>query len=205
MEKNNRHSHLALQPPAHSKSLLRSSDDSASSKETLAPKTPKTPTSGEIFIAGDVKPPPPPPVPPMPVPGTEDDGTARRQYNPHPGYPVRTSSASAVPVLRSAKTPTVALSPPSIPGTRASPGATSHFTTTMTTATPTTATATTTTLPMRPAPPPAGPLPPAPSRLVPRKTSSYHGPEQYDVVGGDVRREVPIGLQFSNSDGQPRY
>lgn len=173
--------------------MLRS-DDSASSKDTLGPKTP---TSGEIFIQGDVKLSSLPPPPPPPPPPTNIDATVRL-HNPHPGHPIRTSSASAVPSMRSSRNPTVLICPPSIPGTRVSPGAISASNGVVSGGA---VGAGTTTLPMRPAPPPVGPLPPPPNRL-PRK-SSYQVSEHHE--GNDVRREARVGIPFMDTTVPPRY
>ena len=166
MEKHNRKSHLAPQPSPATKAFLRS-DDSASSRETLGPRTP---TSGEIPIAGDIK--------SAPVP-QEISHTSNRVHNPHPGYPIRTSSASTVP--RAAPFPNGSSNhlPPAIPGTRASAGSTSNITT----------------LPMRPAPP-AGPLPPPPSRMP--RIASYQVVEQHDV--GDSKHLEGARTKYSTSD-----
>ncbi|KAI9788402.1 MAG: MAP kinase kinase (MEK) [Peltula sp. TS41687] len=173
MERNNRKSHLGPQPSPNTKYLLKS-EDSASSRETFGPNTP---TSGEIPIGGDIK--------PSPVHHVEVNGNSTRPTpNPHPAFPMRTSSASAVPrVSASIAAGSGMLTPPPIPGTRASGGASVTV-------------GNTTTLPMRPAPPPAGPLPPPPPRM-PRK-SSYHGVEHYEA--GDIKRHEIAGAHYATTD-----
>ncbi len=171
MEKHNRQSHLVQPASSYPPNVLRGGDDSASSKETLGPITPTT--SEEIFI-GNVRPSPVTAVAPtsssssVVTPKGENAPNGIHNlhsgHNPHPGHPLRTSSASAVPGLRAVRnsavpSTTTMVPPPSIPGTRPSPGATSTQTVT---------------LPMRPAPP-IGPLPPAPNRW--SRKSAYQSVE----------------------------
>ncbi|KAI9840618.1 MAG: MAP kinase kinase (MEK) [Thelocarpon superellum] len=86
MEKHNRKSHLAPQLSPSTQALLRS-DEPPSAKYSLSSKTP---TSGEIPIAGEVKQSP-----------SDHRGLAEVNGMPsalrHPGHPPRTSSANGIP------------------------------------------------------------------------------------------------------------
>ncbi|KAI9747743.1 MAG: hypothetical protein M4579_007399 [Chaenotheca gracillima] len=210
LERNNRKSHLPPQLSPSTQALLHSKDDSPSSKATSSSS--KTPTSGEIPIAGGDITTQRAAAPSQHQPSQNPTPvTATRQQ--HPGHPPRTSSASALPssmrggagapiqIVNGSTSGNNNNSSSSISnnnnagnGVSNGPGPGMH----------------TTTLPMRPAPPPAGPLPQPPSMsggsgnrspgvgLKPGLTKKF---EQQESRGDSRRQQGVASPLYVNGDG----
>jgi mitogen-activated protein kinase kinase len=174
MERHNRKSHLAPQLSPSTQSLLLGESIGSPSKESSASKTP---TSGEIPIAGDdVKHSPPPElVTAQHLINADTNGTsayhATRSSYERPMFPPRSSSNSTLQVTRPRD------------GDNFSPPTSFLGRTKDTDGFPTT-----TALPIRPAPPPSGPLPAPPG-------SSFRTPNS--------RRQASTGLSYTNGEAAP--
>lgn len=177
MERHNRKSHLAPQLSPSTQSLLRGDSVVSPSKESSASRTP---TSGEIPIAGgDMKP------PPLETPAvqrsnpTDIEGSIISAFSTpvtsyeRPFFPPRTSSNPVVHSVRSRDSETFNNIATSL---RHRSKEIDGF-------------SSTTVIPIRPAPPPSGPLPPPPSASL-RNSAS--------------RRQVTNGLSYANSE-IPQY
>lgn len=172
MERHNRKSHLAPQLSPSTQSLLRGETIGSPSKESSASKTP---TSGEIPIAGDdMKPSPPSELVVAQHLISNSDANGGGVYHgtgptfERPIFPPRSSSNSTLQVLRPRDIDSYS-SPSTVLGR--SKDADSFTSTTI--------------LPIRPAPPPSGPLPPPPN-------ASLRGPTS--------RRQVSSGLSYTNGE-----
>ena len=141
MERHNRKSHLAPQLSPATQALLRSDSVSSPSKESSASKTP---TSGEIPIAGDnMKPSPPSEAPAMQrgLPADINGGSmypSQGSNSARQAFPPRTSSTSGASSSRARENDGMN----SAPVLQFRPKENDSFN-----------------LPIRPAPPPSGPLP----------------------------------------------
>lgn len=175
MERHNRKSHLAPQLSPSTQSLLRGDNVVSPSKESSALKTP---TSGEIPIAGDdMKPSPPSDTPAIQrsLP-TDVNGSSVSAYSTpvsayeRPFFPPRTSSNPVVHSIR----------PRDSDSFNAASGLQQRSKDIENSIS-------TTILPIRPAPPPSGPLPPPPSASL--RTSAS-------------RRQVTNGLSYTSSEIQ---
>lgn len=145
MERHNRKSHLAPQLSPSTQSLLRGDSISSPSKESSASKTP---TSGEIPIAGDDMKPSPPSdkatvhrALPADVNGAGIHSSQGSNFA-RQAFPPRTSSTSGASSNRSRETDGINAAP----AMQFRPKENDSFN-----------------LPIRPAPPPSGPLPQPPS------------------------------------------
>lgn len=171
MERHNRKSHLAPQLSPSTQSLLLGESIGSPSKES---STSKTPTSGEIPIAGDDMKPSAPLelIAAQHLINSDSNGTSIYHGTgssfERPVFPPRSSSNSTLQVLRPRDSDSFS-SPSTLLGrSKDADGFTS-----------------TTILPIRPAPPPSGPLPPPPSASLRAPTS---------------RRQAATGLSYTNGE-----
>ena len=174
MERHNRKSHLAPQLSPSTQALLRGENVASPSKESSASKTP---TSGEIPIAGDdMKPSPPSDAPATPAisRAMSTDVNGAGNYHPpstvfdRPIFPPRTSSSSTVLPLRPRESDSFITA--GVLHNR--PKDTDNLNITSV-------------LPIRPAPPPSGPLPPPPG-------ASLRSPA--------LRRQAINGIAYTNGE-----
>ena len=173
MERHNRKSHLAPQLSPSTQSLLLGESIGSPSKESSASKTP---TSGEIPIAGDdMKSSPPSELVAAQHP-TSSDAKITGVYHAtgptfeRPMFPPRSSSNSTLQVIRPRDIDSFSSPSTALGRSKDADGFTS-----------------TTILPIRPAPPPSGPLPHPPN-------ASLRAPAS--------RRQATTGLSYANDAAQ---